>query len=83
MGSLLYCWAQVTLRKPQPHSQPGEQESVWSPSVCPLSVSIPSALAALALVASCVSGWEEGRGGRAGWGVDWVHHKSRASDQEG
>lgn len=67
MGSLLYCWAQAMLRKPQPHSQPGEQESVWSPSVCPLFVSIPSALAALALVASCVSaGRREGEEGLAG-----------------
>lgn len=74
----------LCLESPHSTASPENRRGVWSPSVCPSSVSTPSALAALAPVASCVSGLEEEVEGEEGLaGVGWVHHKSCVSDQEG
>lgn len=59
-------------RKPPSTVTPENRRAVWSPSVCPSSVSVPSALAALAPVASCVSGLGGGEEEEEGLAGVWA-----------
>lgn len=86
MGSLLHCWAQVTAGRAQKTPAPQSAWRTGEVSGLLLSVhrlSIPCALAALALVASCVSGLGGGEGEEE-LASTWAGFtKSCASDQEG
>lgn len=59
-------------RKPPSTVTPENRRAVWSPSVCQSSVSVPSALAALAPVASCVSGLGGGEEEEEGLAGVWA-----------